>query len=184
MPKSSRKWGNLRQPCGILIEAASRSPHLYAIQRRKAEVFTKLGRYREAVASYQAAFERAPRGDRWWMLVGESESYLSLGMKDQGLEALHRALQETTDESEDAFVHEAIGNALLDQGRIDEAEAAFQKSLELWEGDREISLMGLGEIAEKRGDIPAAIGLYTRVTNLESSQSEPAQQRIRDLRGQ
>jgi tetratricopeptide (TPR) repeat protein len=181
--KQFEQAGELPTACKILIEAASRSPHLYAIQRRKAEVLAELGRYTEAVETYEAAFERAPPGDRWWMLVGKAESLFSLGMDDRGMEVLRQALEEARDESEEAHLYEAIGEALLAQDRFDEAAAAFQKSLDLWEGDREVSLMRLAEISEKRGDIQAAIGFYTRAANIESPQSELAEQRLQELRG-
>ena len=174
--------GNLDKACEILIRAAEEAPHRYDVQRRKAEVLTELGRHEEAVAAFEAAYQRAPRKDRWWMLVGKARNFLALGKGEAGLDTLRQALDVATDESERSFLYEAIGEYLMVQGQLDEAESAFRRSLDLWEGDREISLLGLGDIAARRKREAEALGYYERAAALNAPNKPRAEERIRNLR--
>lgn len=179
--KEFEQAGDLDTACKILIEAASKSPHLYAVQRRRAEVLTRLGRHDEAVEAYDAAFERAPRGDRWWMSIEKANNLFSQGLTERGLETLHQALDETTDESEEAFVHEAIGEELFARERFDEAAVSFQKSLDLWEGERESSLFHLGEIAARRGNPDEALAYFRRAAAASEDTDTRARKRMREM---
>ncbi len=67
--------------------------------------------------------------------------------------------------------HVALGQALLAQGRLDEAGRAFEAARQLSGGNAE-PLVGLGRVAEERGERARAAALYTEAAGQRSGSAE------------
>jgi tetratricopeptide (TPR) repeat protein len=75
-----------------------------------------------------------------------------------------------------------LGEALRQAGRGEEAEGAFQRALRL--NPREArALLGLGRLAESKGDLPRAIEYYAKALNLSPDLREAQAALSRSLRG-
>jgi tetratricopeptide (TPR) repeat protein len=68
-------------------------------------------------------------------------------------------------------VHEALAEALEAQGRFDEAAAHFDEAARL-DPSSAAPIVGLGRIAEARGDLEGAIALYRRAASSRSASAE------------
>lgn len=114
--------------------------------------------FRKAIALYEAEGDLAGLSNAWLNLG--LVHHLNLRQPRQAEEALRRALRfarasgDRSEEVQDLFY---LGRLLLEQGRIDEAGAAFRQSLEAAEASgsaegRWSALEGLGRVAAARGD--------------------------------
>jgi CHAT domain-containing protein/Tfp pilus assembly protein PilF len=155
----------------VLADAGALDPgRLAVLQVNRGVIYRNLGDPVQAVAAFEAAvttFEAL--GD----LAGQSNAWLNLGLahhlnleRPEQAEAAFRRALDLARESGDRFEESRdlfhLGRLLLEQGRLDEAEAAFEQCLEVaavsesTEG-RWSAREGLGRVAEARGDLQAAL---------------------------
>lgn len=66
-----------------------------------------------------------------------------------------------------------IGNALRDQGRLEEAEAAYAKAMEI-EPDRWTASINLASMLYHRGEPQTAVGVLTKAQRANPEQAEVA----------
>lgn len=131
------------------------------------EALLNAGQPAAAAPHFEALLERYPRsGHRDIAMNGLGEIALHSG---DATRALTWARDAQTKGGGAYRAREATlleGRALLKLGKLDEAESLFTRvaSTKEWRGEATAqSLFLLGEIAEKRGDLPKAVALYQRV---------------------
>jgi tetratricopeptide (TPR) repeat protein len=135
LPFSADAWGNL----GLIL-------HLY-------EYFPEAGE------CYARAAQLAPRTPRWHYLQGVIQMRFDL---EASLPLLKRAVDLGGDVPTPRLLY---GEALLLQGRPDEAEAPFRAALEQ-QTDNARALLGLGRVAFSRGDLAASRDFLERSATL------------------
>lgn len=98
------------------------------------------------------------------------------GELDEALQLLEEGLERHPDFSS---AHVVAGWVHRDRDAVDESEAAFRRVLELDE-ENTAALRGLGELAQKRGSVDAALGWFKRLAALVPEDRELAD-RVDDL---
>lgn len=98
------------------------------------------------------------------------------GELDEALALLEEGLERHPDFSS---AHVVAGWVHRDRDEVDESEAAFRRVLELDE-ENTAALRGLGELAQKRGSVDAALGWFKRLAALVPEDRELAD-RVDDL---
>lgn len=79
------------------------------------------------------------------------------GEYGQALTAYERAIKAAPD---DAEAHHGLAQAQLQLGRLDQAQASEQRALDLRQGDYDEALVGMGDIALRRGNYQGAVEQY------------------------
>ena len=122
---------------------------------QRAEALADAGEHAKAIPVYESVLRKEPRNWRAWQLLGES--YQALGKLDQALPALRKG-QAGYPKLEVAV---CIGEVLLAQGKVSEAEAAFNRILadhpQFWGG-----LFGLASVRVEQNRKEEALKLYQK----------------------
>ncbi len=121
-----------------------------------------------AVAAYQQARELVPGDPRWSYLLGLAHH--GLGDPEAAAAEYRRFLAASPQPLPAARVR--LGEALLQLGRVEEAEAAFRQAGEA--APEEVgaaALFGLGRAAAERGDAQAAADMLVRVLEMQPQAS-------------
>lgn len=126
-----------------------------------------LGRYEEALATYDAALEIAP--DEPKLHRGRGKMLTELDRKDDAAAALAEAVRLAPTDPTTVF-HQAT--LLSQMGRNKEAAEAFKRASELAPEDHEIWL-GFGNLMNRMGETQIAVDMLSRVIEL-NPQSAPA----------
>ncbi len=129
---------------------------------RMGEVQLALGLNEAARDLFVAARALGRERAHWTYFVGVAEQLL--GDHDAALEALRDA---ASLEPSYGVTHARIGTLLLEQGRLDEADAAFTTAAALPPAEAQ-ALLGRARVALRRGDAAGALGLSDRALALAS----------------
>jgi tetratricopeptide (TPR) repeat protein len=121
----------------------------------KAEMF-----YRELMASF-------PKSDLLeYAYCGMGEVFLARNKPQEALNWFNDALNKLEPEAKLAQITYGKGKALLALGKLDEAQKIFEEVAgnKDWRGEVTAqALLSLGDLYEKKGDVPGAIQYYQRV---------------------
>ncbi|MFL5242544.1 MAG: tetratricopeptide repeat protein [Gemmataceae bacterium] len=113
------------------------------------------GFFDESDACLRQAEQLAPSEPRWSYLRA-----LWIMQKDPQAGLAH--LQQTADKkSAPAFVHSRLAEALLENGRLDDAEGQYHQALSLFDNDPR-ALFGLGRVAFQRGNLEESLDYLER----------------------
>lgn len=146
------------------------------VYRARAE--TRRQRWPEAIATFRLAVEADPLDGA--ALFGLGRALVSAGQREEGLEVLerHRTLTPLLDQRDfaergidlapmHAPNHAALGDAERALGRVESAEAAYARGVELAHGEEvvPIALRQARLIAEDRGDVDGAVRALETAAN-------------------
>jgi tetratricopeptide (TPR) repeat protein len=135
-------------------EALARDPEYLSALHSMAATYLTMGRREEAEAGFRRLLDLDPRNSRALFMLAEIHSV----RKDytEAVELLNRA-QETGAERAPTF--NLMAECLIELDRLDEAEAAVRKAIEL-QGDLRTAHFNLALIREASGDPAGAIRAY------------------------
>jgi tetratricopeptide (TPR) repeat protein len=141
-------------------QEVAREPKSAEAHANLANALHDMRQYAEADAEYGTALELSPND---WSVDNERAiNYSEWGKKEQALEYYRKAVALNPNH----VLYFVIGSTLRDLGRIDDAIAAYQKSLEI-KPTFSYALYGLGEIYFKQGNYPMAIATLSRLLQTE-----------------
>jgi tetratricopeptide (TPR) repeat protein len=134
-----------------------------------AEIVDAVGRQDRdgAIGLAMAAFERGL--DHPLILLLTAEGLDAGGRGPEALEILRRV---TTEEPGEAEGWRRLGATLAGQGKLDEARRAFETALGIDPGVY-WTLLAVGSVSFKLGDLGAAEGYYRRAADVAPDQAEP-----------
>lgn len=138
-----------------MVEATNQIDRLVAEQR-----------WEEALTVVQAARKELP--DEAELAVWEVVLYERLGNTEGAAAALQEAKTLLADQPTQVWI--LLGNDRMMVGDLDGAEAAAQEGLAIAPDDPMVTFL-LGGIAETRGDIPLAIELFQKTSELASDEN-------------
>lgn len=154
---------------------------LAAMRRAEGGILERLGRYAEAIASYEAGIAALPPSDaatRAALLGAIAQVEVGLGRFEEAIARCAQGLADLSGEAtrkDQAFCHSVTGIALGKLGRYPEARDAHQRALVLREACEDTLGVGsscnnlfqlhyeLGEFETARRHIERAIAAFTRV---------------------
>jgi tetratricopeptide (TPR) repeat protein len=123
----------------------------------------ELGRYDEAFATFQKMVDLRPDLSSYARVSYAREL---MGDVDGAIEAMERAVQAGAPYGENtAYVQVQLATLYLNAGRLDEAEAAFQKAMRLYPNYK-YAQAGVARVFAARGDLPRAIVLLKDVVDV------------------
>ncbi len=129
--------------------------------------------HREEIAKLEALYAAHPEGRVFTHLA---EAYRRAGELSRAREILEDGLRRHSDYSS---AHVVLGRVLMDLGETEGAGSAFRRVLEL---DRHnlVALRSLGDLAEKSGELAAAVGYYRDLMALDPG-DEPLRRTVARL---
>lgn len=138
--------------------ARAENPHLAAAYGVIGDAQLELGRYPEAIATFQAMVDLRPDLSSFARVAYAREL---MGDPTGAIEAMERAATAGASSPENfAWAQGQLGDMFFDQGDLKEAEHRYLSTLSVFP-DYVDGLAGLGRIAAARGDIAGAISSYT-----------------------
>lgn len=155
--------------------AIAQAPTVPALHVNLALAYLRLQRSGEAVASLEKAAALAPADASVQYQLGSA--YVDIQQYDKAVAALQKGLGATPDLAKDALAAEAtatLGAVYFAQGKVPEAEAAFQRVLAA-RPDSAAGLLGMGKVHFSRNEIPKALELFEKVVAAQPGTPEAAQ---------
>ena len=138
--------------------ARAENPHHAAAYGVIGDAQLELGRYPEAIATFQAMVDLRPDLSSFARVAYAREL---MGDPTGAIEAMERAATAGASSPDNfAWAQGQLGDMFFDRGDLKEAELRYSRSLAVFP-DYIDGLAGLGRIAEARGDIDGAINHYT-----------------------
>jgi tetratricopeptide (TPR) repeat protein len=130
-------------------------------------VYDNLGRYEEAIGSFERAIDLDPEDAHPHNGLGNV--YYQQGRYEEAIAAYQRAIEL---DPEIAYPHNGLGNVYYQQGRYEEAIAAYQRAIEL---DPEVAYPhnNLGSVYADLGRYEEAIAAYQRAIDLDPEDASP-----------
>jgi tetratricopeptide (TPR) repeat protein len=140
--------------------AASVRPDNPDVYGTMSDALVELGRYEEAAEATQTMMDLRPDGASYARVAHLRALY---GDLDGALDAMTTAIQasDPADREQRAWFFTHLGKFLLDSGKRDDAELAFDRGLETFP-DYHIALAGKARARASAGDFDAAVPLYER----------------------
>jgi tetratricopeptide (TPR) repeat protein len=119
------RLGDFEQAIELYESVLKRAPNQPRLQMTYGHMLKTIGRQEESVRAYRKALQLMPTlGDAWWSLA----NLKTMSFDDDDLEAMQRALTSADLNDDDRFhLHFALGKALHDVGRTDDAFAHYAK---------------------------------------------------------
>jgi tetratricopeptide (TPR) repeat protein len=126
------------------------------------DALVELGRYDEAVATFQKMVDTRPDLSSYSRVSYIRELY---GKVDAAIDAMQRAVNAGGPVPENtAYVRVQLGNLYFNAGRVDEAERQYLLTLQRLP-EYGPAQAGLGYVAAARGDVNSAIALVSKAVN-------------------
>lgn len=123
----------------------------------------ELGRYDEAIETFQQMVDRRPDLSAYARVAYARELF---GDTDGAIEAMEAAVKAGAPTAENtAYVQVQLGHLLFNTGRLDEAERAYQAALRTLRTYKPAEA-GMARLLAARGDLPRAIALYRDVIDV------------------
>ena len=159
---------------GRLAEAETRYREVLVIDGEHGPAHAGLGtvlfrqkRYAAALDHLRRAVESPAIGIRGPLYVLMGRSAAELGYGDESDAYLDRAFSVIKEEPQDApQLYAMLADALMDQGRLETAEAALREAIEVDPGHRG-ALRNLGELARRRGQFAEAESRFRQVLGID-----------------
>jgi superkiller protein 3 len=192
---------NLEEALDHLNTITKNNPESEEAWFNKAEIFSTMGKAREAINSYQRALELNPKSQRAW--IEHANLLMQEGFPVEAIRSLRRFLEldpknaqylrERAEaysyagdfgnailcynsilqvRSEDVDALVGLGDAMLSLSDVEEADRFFQQAIRLAPGD-ERAWCKRAHILNRKGRWGAAIQLYNRSIALKWNYSEP-----------
>jgi tetratricopeptide (TPR) repeat protein/polysaccharide pyruvyl transferase WcaK-like protein len=147
--------------------AIALAPEAADLHHNLGRSFLELGQLPEAVASFRRAVELAP--DVANHRVGLADVLRRLDTEpDEIIAGLRRALELQPDNPE---VLSTLGNALADQGRLDEAVGCHRRALEI-DPASVMALVNLGNALSDQGELQEAAACYEKALEADVASAE------------
>lgn len=124
--------------------------------------------HRNEIARLEALFSAHPEGR---MFTHLAEAYRKAGELDRAREVLEHGLRRHPDY---ASAHVVLGRVLADQGKVEEAAAAFRRVLEL-DPQNLVALRASADLARDLGKRDEALGYYREILALDPANEEVAE---------
>ena len=124
--------------------------------------------HRNEIARLEALFSAHPEGR---MFTHLAEAYRKAGELDRAREVLEHGLRRHPDY---ASAHVVLGRVLADQGKVEEAAAAFRRVLEL-DPQNLVALRACADLAREAGRRDEALGYYREILALDPANEEVAE---------
>lgn len=155
--------------------AAAGSPTVAPIYVNLALAYFQLKRPAEAITALEKAAALAPNEPAIHFQLGSA--YVDAQAYDKATAALQTGLARTPDLTKDPLAADAtatLGAVYFAQGKVAEAEAAFQRVLAVTPGNA-AALLGMGKVHFNRNDAAKALELFERVMTAHPGTPEAAQ---------
>lgn len=110
-----------------------------------------MGIYEEAIADLEAAYNKSPQSEKWWLLSLQAKAYTALKQFPQALTVLDAALKEPDNEKGISHLLVNKGEVELKAGLVDQAYTTFRQLVER-DPRSSTALIRLGGIELKRGE--------------------------------
>jgi protein O-GlcNAc transferase len=146
--------GKVDQAIARFMQALQLKPDLAAAHFNLGTAYERKGALVEAIAAYRGAIEDKPEG-RYYLSLGLV--YKKKGMVDEAIDAYLKAAEASPT---DARVFYNLGNACLQNNRLPEAVANYEKALRLKYPTPAAVHLNMGIARQKQGDNAAAIAAY------------------------
>jgi len=128
-------------------------------------------KYADAAATYEQALAMTKEGDRNQIVVlGRlADTYEKAHQYDKAVEDYRKALAATPN---DAPLHNSLGNALAEMGKIPEAQAEFQKSAELDPANARMAYFNLGVVMYNSGHMDDAVAAFQKAAKADPTYAD------------
>ena len=162
-----KRQGKLDEALGSYENALKLKPDLPEACNNLGVVLQSQGKFAEALAAYERAMKLRP-GDI------EAAYNRAVALQQQGnREEAERAYRDILRQSPNRFVYVNLGGLLQEQGRLDEALAAFDAALTL-DPDYAEAQFNRGVVLQHQGRLDAAIEAYKQSLRLRPDYIEAA----------
>lgn len=152
---------SVSQRIGTLRQALTQDPANPAIYYHLGDVYSKAGRYSEAIELDQEGIRHGVKNS--WLYSRLGYLYLQQGNKDQAIVFYEKAVQSNPSD------YDSLGNlglAYLDTQRVADAERVFKRILAMGE-ENASAYNGLGLVSVRRDDMSSARGYFEKAVQLD-----------------
>ena len=151
-----------------VMEAAVRADAANPLARLYlARAYERMRDWRRAIATYRSGVEIGMATDALFSRLGKA--YLRVGDLAKGAEAMEQARRINPTDLDNL---RNLGTALLELGRVEDAERSFQ-SITVQDDHYSAAYNGLGLVAIQRGDAEAARKDFEKAIELDAEEVEP-----------
>ncbi len=143
----AQQRGDYEQALSLVRSALIYAPRSYTLNFAVAQLAGLLQRWPEMAAAAMRATELAPERGAGWNLLGSA--YVGLKQNEKAVAALRHYADVAPMEPN---AHDALGDALLANNRLEQAKAAYQRALDSSEGSFWQSAHGVATVNAIQGD--------------------------------
>lgn len=159
-------------------------PSFYANYIGYAQALEGLGMQPQAVVAYLEAgevCEKSKKADKAEKMNSKAENMVAVAWGDKDWGLVVDMANAYLENSESADVHYYLSDALVNEGKTDEALAHIDQSIEIAADGSDKYLMQKAELLEAKGDKTAAVEVYKQIT--DSKYVERAKYKINEIGG-
>lgn len=180
----ARKADDFETARDIYKKGIEYRPSFYANYIGYAQALEGLGMKPKAVAAYLEAgevCEKSKKADKAEKMNSKAENMVAVAWGDKDWSLVADMANAYLENSESADVHYYLSDALVNEGKTDEALTHIDKSIEMAADGPDKYLMQKAELLEAKGDKTAAVEVYKQIT--DSKYVERAKYKIDEIGG-